>query len=231
MRLSYHDADLSKIEMIKKEFAKIIYFSDDIKHIPFLHCPLPLTTFGINLRNLQSHWSARDEKGITHKGTVQIWDWLYDFILTESGFSKIPSRKSGAGFPSEVTYTAIVDPTKGSNDQTYPISHKIAPGDVERFHILIGSPISCRLLLKFKFLVDKTQSVESEIFDLHIWNPRNSAWHYVYKDGTALRRDLEKQQNSITEKNGLSGYEVEEAKLLEQRLKQKAIYYPFLPED
>ncbi len=217
--------------MIKKEFAKIIYFSDDIKHIPFLHCPLPLTTFGINLRNLQSHWSARDEKGITHKGTVQIWDWLYDFILTESGFSKIPSRKSGAGFPSEVTYTAIVDPTKGSNDQTYPISHKIAPGDVERFHILIGSPISCRLLLKFKFLVDKTQSVESEIFDLHIWNPRNSAWHYVYKDGTALRRDLEKQQNSITEKNGLSGYEVEEAKLLEQRLKQKAIYYPFLPED
>ena len=38
---------------------------------------------------------------------TQAWDWLHDFILTGKGFRKIRSPKSGAGFPSEVTYSSM----------------------------------------------------------------------------------------------------------------------------
>ena len=83
---------------------------------------------------------------------------------------------------STVTYITIIDPSKGPHEQTYPISHKIPPGDVERFHIMIGSPMSCHLTLQFMFSIDKAKIIKSEEFDVEIWNPRNSGWQNYYKD-------------------------------------------------
>ncbi len=220
--LSYEHIDPNNIKLIKKEFRDIIYFPLN----PKTQLPSQETIYGIELRNLKCQWRCRDGRGFIYENEAQIWDWLSDFVLTKDGFCKIRSPKSGAGFPSEVTYSTIIDPTKGPYEQAYPISRKIAARDIERFHILIGSPISCHLLVKFKFLVDKTQVVESEVFDVKVWNPRGSAWHYVYKDGLELHRDIEKQQTQASNRS-LGTWEIEQLK----RLEQKALDYPFFTEE
>ena len=92
---------------------------------------------------------------------------------------------------SEVTYGTIVDPSKGPHEQAYPISRKIPPGDVERFHIMIGSPMSCHLKIQFKFFIDQTQVIESDIFDIDIFNPVNSQWHHLYPDAISMNRNFE----------------------------------------
>ncbi len=211
----------SKIERIQEKFANIDYYPID----PKTQQSFKDTIYGIVLRNIKCQWRGRDEKGITHENQVQIWSWSWDFVLTPNGFCKIRGPKSGAGFPSEVTYSSIIDPTRGAYEQAHPISRKIPPGDIERFHILLGSPMSCHLHLKFKFLVGKTQIIESRVFDIKIWNPRNSAWHYVYKDGEELRRDLEEQRYQLNS-NDLSSLELERIK----RLEQKVLDYPFISE-
>ena len=77
---------------------------------------------------------------------------------------------------------AIIDPSVGPYEKKYPISRKIAPGDVERFHIMVGSSMSCHLQVRFKFFIDRISVIESEIFNMSIWNPRNAQWQYKYID-------------------------------------------------
>lgn len=206
-------------EKIKDKFVNIDYYPSN----PQTHIPYKDTIYGIELRNIKCQWRCMDEKGKSHESEVQVWSWLWDFILTPNGFCRIRGPKSGAGFPSEVTYSSIIDPKRGPYERAYPISHKIPAGEIERFHILIGSPSSCHLHLKFKFLVGKSQVIESEIFDIKIWNPRNSAWHKVYKDGLELGRDLEKQKKQM-DRNDLNLSEQERIK----RLEQKVSDYPFI---
>lgn len=210
------------VEIIKNKFANIDYYPIN----PQTEIPHKDTIYGVELRNIKCEWRCMDELGESYEDEVQVWSWLWDFVLTANGFCKIRGPKSGAGFPSEVTYSSIIDPTRGPYEKAYPISRKIPAGEVERFHILIGSPTSCHLHLKFKFLVDKTQVVESEAFDIKIWNPRNSAWHNVYKDGSELRRDFDKQKNRV---NGddLNLSEQEQIK----RLEQKVLDYPFISDN
>jgi hypothetical protein len=209
----------NKNDMIREQFTNIDYYPID----PKTQLPFKDTIYGIVLRNIKCQWRGRDEKGITHENEVQIWSWTWDYVLTPHGFRKIRGPKSGAGFPSEVTYSTIIDPTRGLYEQVYPLSRKIPPGDIERFHIMIGSPMCCHLHLKFKFLVDKTQIIESEAFDIKIWNPRNSAWHYVYKDGEELHRDLQEQRLQLNS-NERSSLELDRIRHLEQ----KVLDYPFL---
>ena len=112
-------------------------------------------------------------------------------FLTEAGFSsRYDFRLGGAPMESSFTYVSIIDPRKGPHERVYPLSRQIPPGDVERFHIMLGSPMSCHFLLRFKFFVDKETVSESEVFDIKIWNPRNSNWHKHYKDGAELDRGL-----------------------------------------
>ncbi len=206
-------------DIIKNKFANIDYYPIN----PQTQIPFKDIIYGIELRNIKCQWKCMDEKGESHENEVQVWSWLWDFVLTPNGFCKIRGPKSGAGFPSEVTYSSIIDPTKGPYEKAYPISRKIPAGDTERFHILVGSPTSCHLHLKFKFLVGKTQIIESEVFDIKIWNPRNSAWHNVYKDGLELRRDYEKQKIQVNSED-LNLSEQERIK----RLEQKVLDYPFI---
>jgi hypothetical protein len=85
----------------------------------------------------------------------------------------------------------MIQPTEAPYEYRYPISRKIGPGEVERFHIMIGSPVSCNLGIKFRFFIDKGQIVESEEFELNIWNPRDLGLHSWYKDGDVLSREVE----------------------------------------
>ncbi len=219
--LTYEHIDPGQLGIIKERSTTITYFPID----PKTQLSSQETVYGIRFSHFKTYWRCRDEKDALHEKEVYAHDWSWDFVLTSGGFCKIRAPKSGAGFPSEVTFSSIIDPTSGAYEQSYPISRKIPPGDIERFHILIGSPISCHLFVKFKFLVDETQVIESGVFDIEIWNPRNSEWHYVYKDGKELRRDLEKQQNQASASD-LNTSEMEGFK----RLEQKALVYPFIDE-
>ncbi len=107
------------------------------------------------------------------------------------------------------------------------MSRQIPPGDIERFHIMVGSSMSCHILIQFKIFVDKAKIIESEIFKVDIWNPRNSGWHYGYKDGEELRRDIEKEQNLINSGRLSTDSKEAEQSVLES-LQRLASNYPFI---
>jgi len=150
-----------------------------------------------------------------------------EYVLTYDGFFKNDNWRAGGGALSELTYSTIINPLEGSHEQSYRMSRQIPPGDIERFHIMIGAAKSCHLLIQFKVYVNKSTIIESEVFDLNIWNPRNSGWHYGYKDGEELKRDLEKQQNLINS-DRMSNDSKEFAQAVLDSLRQLASNYPFV---
>ena len=113
-------------------------------------------------------------------------------ILTQNGFRSIlPRRATGMPhLPSDVTYCCIIDPMQGPQELRYPMSRKIDSGGVDRFHFTIGAIRSCRLRVQFQFSVDKDTVIKSKIFDIRIWNPRNSKWEQEYADGVTLAQKL-----------------------------------------
>jgi hypothetical protein len=153
---------------------------------------------GLRLDQGQVRWDCKDEgKGNKHEGdsVVNFGGAYTHVVLTPSGFAEVQEDPPCASMAhSDVTYITMLDPLQGEHERTYPISRKIAPGDVERFHIMIGARVSCRLLVKFKFFIDKTSLIESEEFEIQIWNPRNSRKEYDYKDGSELQREVDNLQ-------------------------------------
>jgi hypothetical protein len=94
---------------------------------------------------------------------------------------------------------------------------------------MIGASMSCRLRIKFEFFIDQTQVIESKKFDIEIWNPQNSQWHYPYRDGEELRRNIEQYKEEITrysndrdKEQALSGLE---------KLQLLTSDYPFLKQE
>ncbi len=153
-----------------------------------------------------------------------------DFVLTESGFFRTDNpRAGGGGAPSDVTYSTIIDPLKGSHEQIYSMARQIPPGDIERFHIMVGAPMSCHLLIQFQIFVDKTVVLKSEIFNIDIWNPRNSRWHFAYKDGEELKRDIDEKQKLLNTGHLSEQYKDEQQFVLKY-LKYLASIYPFIDE-
>jgi len=156
---------------------------------------------GIRLGKASAIWAFKDDKNIRHTGNTEIPYYMKEsatareFFLTEKGFYEFHHPLAGI-VDSDTTYCTIIDPAKGSHELTYPISRKVPSGDVERFHIMVGAPMSCHLSLRFKFFIDQTTIVESEVFDINIWNPRNSQWHSKYKDGEVLSRSSSDNRGS-----------------------------------
>ena len=180
------NANNKQFEAITKEFI-------DVPH------HYPKTIRGIKLNTLVAKWTCSNDKGIIYEGKehIQSFDGMGEYVLTYDGFFKNDNWRAGGGAPSELTYSVILNPVEGSHEQSYAISRQIPPGDIERFHIMIGAAKSCHLLIQFKIFVNETKIIESGVFDVDIWNPRNSGWHYGYKDGEELKRDIENQQNLV----------------------------------
>jgi hypothetical protein len=134
---------------------------------------------GLSLNAMDASWQCKDSQ---YKGKEQI-STRGNINLTELGFEESLMFLTQYSISySDATYGAIIDPSRGPYERKYPISRKIPPGDVERFHIMVGSPMSCYLQVRFKFFIDQTRIIESEMFDINIWNPRNSQWHLQYTD-------------------------------------------------
>ncbi len=146
---------------------------------------------GKNLGKLNVSWSCEDDKGIKHKGSQHIWAKGY---LTQKGFELVPLPPPIVNYsiaPSNITYISIVNPLRGPHELEYSFSRKIPLGDIERFHIMVGAPVSCHLLIQFKFFIDTRTVIESDVFDIHIQNTRKSRWHEKYTDCRMLMRNSE----------------------------------------
>jgi hypothetical protein len=148
----------------------------------------------------KANWSCKDRNGILYKGQMSIkFGYERDIYVTPLGFVNGKTEDISYTFHSseysKVTYITMIDPALAINEKSYPISRKIPPGDVERFHIMIGAPISCYLRIKFIFSIDENKTVGSDEFVIRIWNPPNSNWSFNYQDGDELQRNLKDVQN------------------------------------
>lgn len=131
--------------------------------------------------------------------------------------------------PSEI-YTTIISPEMGKHKRTYKISREVAPGDTERFHIMVGCKKSAKLKMEFHFKVDKNSIITSRQFEIEIHNPLNSRFYDDYLDGEILKADI----NNFNSENKMSEWEkeyrLEELKRQDSKIK-KSKTYPFFDTD
>src|SRR5215831_12146681 len=189
-----------QFEAVRKEFITIEHegFHSDCKDWWSWFRSNRVSTHGMRIGPLLAKWQCKDEKGREHKNEedIAMSRSFKDIVLTSDGFIEIEKSVPFSSFftmyLSDMTFIVMIDLLK-NHEKTYAISRKIPPGDIERFHIMVGSPMSCHLRVNFKFFADKNNIIESEGFDIYIWNPRNSGWHRYYKDG----EDLERMSNTL----------------------------------
>lgn len=155
-----------------------------------------MDTDSISINSFQAKWECQDEIGKTYSDTVdvRVGNFQSTYFLTAKGFRYEFHSVQACMAESDVTYITILDPLNGLSEVSYPISRKIPVGDIERFHIMVGTEMSCHLKLQFSFYIDKDHSIDSDIFDVNIWNPRNSRWRWDYEDGAELIRKSTQQE-------------------------------------
>jgi len=182
-------------EMIQthlKEMSKNFVELDSNKTIRF-HFLKPRQ--GIKIDTVKIIWSCKDKNNIIHNGQEEI-ECYGNIALTSDGFIALVKRREfKSEMLSDITYITIIDPVNCSQEIHYPISRKIPSGDIERFHIMIGATKSCHLRLQFLFYVDREKFIESENFEINVWNPKNTRWHRRYQNGSELYRQLELLEN------------------------------------
>jgi hypothetical protein len=157
--------------------------------------PRPLV--GAKLGSLKAEWGCTTVAGdqVTGEAEFGMESAGSQLALTPLGFTEFHEETPvPRGTFSEVTYITIIEPEQHAGERLYPMARHVPPGDVERFHIMIGATMSCRLTLRFKFYVDRDVQIVSDEFDVHIWNPRGSGWHADYQDGAELDRRLHELQ-------------------------------------
>lgn len=104
--------------------------------------------------------------------------------LTPSGFVQTrPDYPCGAALHSDTIYAAIIEPSLGRHVREYAISRSVAPGEVDRFHVMLGATKSAFLKARVDFYVDDAVVTAENTFELRIWNPRNRAFHEDFRDG------------------------------------------------
>jgi hypothetical protein len=149
--------------------------------------------FGVELDHIKVLWSASDERGNRYAGDSEIV--LEPVALTGDGFLQ-PERQSGpCGEPSGVYFSDLtyvtyiqVSPEQEIPVLDYPISRNIAPGGIDRFHVMVGAPKSSMLRVRFAIVLGKDTTIRSDVFEFHLWNPRNLQLHKQYFDGAAMAR-------------------------------------------
>jgi hypothetical protein len=198
-RLSSSDADPSRLRDVIR--AHFISLDDGFSYRRGSDPNNTSLGFGIKLKDARLVSNFRNEKGNEHAEdqTVSFRNFEGWIALTPEGFvefCKPPPMACPA--PSYVTFISLIDPNRGPHERVYRMSRKIPPGDIERFHIMVGASKSCHLRIKFKFLIDKDSIIESEEFDIHVWMPRNQRWQSYYRDGTEVQRHPGELENRMS---------------------------------
>lgn len=220
LSLSKRSSNTAEFEAMKEEFKDVSHYSPEP--------PFHQSIRGIRLGVMNVRWTGKDAHGNTYQDQERIkcFDREGEYVITDNGFFKTRNPRTGGGAYSDVTYSTIIDPMKGPHEYKYPFRRKIPSGDTERFHVMIGASMSCHLRMKLKFYVDQAQVIESDELNLEIWNPRDSHWHYPYRDGEELCRNIEQYREDISrysndrdKEQGFTGLE---------QLQQRTSDYPFL---
>lgn len=133
----------------------------------------------------QLTWECSDERNTRLSGDEVISGFLY---MSSVGFFYEAAVRCGAAMDHGPTFCSVIDPALGPHVLTYPISRMIPPGEAERFHIVVGATRSCSMRVRFKFAVDKSKVIESKIFNIEIWNPRQSSFELDYIDGKSFQK-------------------------------------------
>ncbi len=186
--------DTSQFKEIEKKFRPLTHVS----LVERLRGIKPVS--GIKLEDLFVTWSHRDEKGKKNSGKQEIYNWTGNiFTITQNGFQALQQPHHGGGAQSDVTFSVILASLEAPYEQLYSVARQVPSGGIEHFHIMIGAAKSCHLRIRFKFFFDNAsieddKVIESREFDVELWNPRNSEWHYYYKDGEELKRELDEMQ-------------------------------------
>ncbi len=111
-----------------------------------------------------------------HEGDLWIRTTRFDYDAHEVSFLAAPPRD---------IYAVILDP-EGPRERTYSISRIVAPGDAERFHILLASTQSGTFDVQLNFLVDRASRVTSEPISVTLTRRRNEALPQRLVDGAAF---------------------------------------------
>lgn len=182
---------------------------------------------GIRINSAHIKYAFTDETGEKHENdkTISFGGYRSWIALARTAFVEFdePSYHPAAPAYSDTTYISLIDPNIVPHERLYSMSRRIAPGDIERFHIMVGALKSCRLRIKFKFFVDKESVVESEEFDVRIWSPRSNSWMlHDYKDGSELARDVKEIKRQMR-----GDYMSEWQREHIERLESQASNFPF----
>ena len=115
--------------------------------------------------------------------------------LTDQSFEWRGDYAKFCIYPPSAVYYAKLNPSKGAHVKKYKISHRIDKGDIERFKVMVGAEMSTNLKLKFRFVMEEGKVIESEVFSIDIWHPRNTKTPYYYEDGEELLAAIEKKNS------------------------------------
>lgn len=171
---------------------------------------LPLRTPKVRSTFQDIHGISHED--VQHASTASLsGDCVGGLYLNRSSFKWINYRNFGLScdsilLPSAVYYVSL-NPEMQVSQHSYSISHKIPSGDVERFHIMIGSSKSCKAALRFEFSVDSESAIISDEFHVKISNPMNSNFdnkYNKYRDGDellTLNERLKSKLKTVAEKD------------------------------
>lgn len=152
----------------------------------FFQLPERSINGGISLGRLRAEGVCVDYQGVIQKIEADVSVRSFGHIyLNENGFEYWPDNFCYSLAPSREAFISIIDltPAKTPYEKTYAISRQIAPGDVERFHVVLGATKSCKLAVRFKFYIDTKQVVVSNPIEISVYRPRNRQIPEVIKDG------------------------------------------------
>jgi hypothetical protein len=138
----------------------------------------------IPINDVMAQWSALDITGATTSDRVQVGGPNHSrLLLSKLGFVIETHHVSYCLSAPQTRYCSILDAEEGPYRRSYQISRVIQPGQGDHFQIVVGCNKSARFKLRIAFSVNNNPDIESEAFDISIWNPRHKYFHAHYMDG------------------------------------------------
>lgn len=146
-------------------------------------------TSPIPLGPIALRYEAQDNWSRPHRGTITPnmgGNMGGSLSVGPNGFVHCQHNAPLCALTPSVVYCCILDPDCGAHSREYPISRQVPPGDVENFQIVIGSTKSAHFRLRLRFNVDKSEFIDSQSFEIELWNPQDQGLHGRFVDGSAL---------------------------------------------
>ncbi|MGZ8285360.1 MAG: hypothetical protein ACXW27_06005 [Allosphingosinicella sp.] len=157
------------------EFARV-----DAEHRPLFR--------GLIVDDLLIEYDATDGKGGRYQGAItpRIGPDGGNIYLSLRGFEVRHDHVCYSRRTPDTRYCSLIEVDAGNHVRSYKIAREIAPGDGEYFQIEIGANKSCRMKVRLRIFIDKSQVVETQPLYLTIKNDRRARAHSLVRDGSEM---------------------------------------------